>query len=57
MSRSARTHEEKPKSPSEKLRLVFLKLWEKKHEDFPYFEQYYESKMNKLIEYYSKMLE
>ncbi len=46
----------KEPSYSQKLRTIFYKLWQKEDEGFVDFEEYYESKMEKLINHYNKML-
>ena len=53
MSRSKPVKEE---SPSKKLRDVFYTLWNQEHEGFDEFDDYYESKMSKLIKHYKKMI-
>jgi hypothetical protein len=56
MSRSERTKEEKPKTPSVRLREVFFKLWEQNAEGHPWFDDFYNDKMEKLIVHYKKMI-
>lgn len=53
MSRTKKVQEE---SPSQKLRGIFYRLFEKNNEDFEHFEDYYDSKMFKLINYYKKLI-
>ena len=53
MSRTKKVQEE---SPSQKLRSVFYILFEKDNEDFEHFEDYYDSKMFKLIKHYKKLI-
>lgn len=50
MSRTTR------ESPSKRLRDVFYVLWEQDKEGFNKFDLYYESKMNKLINHYKKLI-
>ncbi len=44
------------KSPSQRLKAVYFKLWEQDPEGFEAFELFYESKMEKLINYFKKMI-
>lgn len=44
------------KSPSQRLKSVYYKLWEQDDEGFELFEQYYENKVEKLINHFKKML-
>lgn len=44
------------KSPSQELRETFLRLFNQDAEDFEDFDAYYNSKMNKLIQHYRKMI-
>ena len=44
------------KSPSQRLKAVYFKLWEQDGEGYDDFEQFYESKMEKLIDYFKKMI-
>ena len=55
MSRTTHNEEEK-KTPSARLRAVFYLLWGKDDEGFEHFEDYYDSKMEKLIIHYKKLL-
>ena len=40
------------KSPSKRLKAVYYKLWEQGDEGFEVFEQYYENKVEKLINHF-----
>jgi hypothetical protein len=53
MSRTKKLQQE---SPSKRLKNVFYLLWEKDDEKFEEFEDYYASKMEKLITHYKKMI-
>lgn len=44
------------KSPSQRLKAVYYKLWEQDKEGFEVFDQYYESKVEKLIIHFKKMI-
>lgn len=44
------------KSPSQRLKAVYFKLWEQDEEGYEIFEQYYESKVEKLINHFKKMI-
>jgi uncharacterized protein YeaO (DUF488 family) len=55
MSRS-RPKEVKLKSPSERLRGTFYKIFEQDSEGFEEFDEYYASKMEKLITHYKKLI-
>lgn len=52
----SRTNKQPKESSSKKLRNVFFRLWEQDKEGYKEFETYYESKLNKLINYYKKMI-
>jgi len=52
----SRTKKIPKESPSKKLRNVFFVLWEQDDEGFVEFELYYESKLNKLINHYKKLI-
>jgi len=52
----SRSNPDKVESPSKLLRDSFYRLWKKDSEEFEDFEDYYKSKMQKLIEYYNKLL-
>ena len=52
----SRTRKQQEESPSKKLRNVFYVLHEQDDEGFKDFEEYYESKLNKLILHYKKMI-
>mgnify|MGYP000412754974 CR=1 FL=1 len=43
-------------SPSKRLRNVYFLLWEKDSQGFKEFDDFYDSKMEKLISYFKKML-
>lgn len=52
----SRTIKQKERTSSEKLRAVFYNLWKKKPEEFKDdFDGYYKSKMDKIINHYSKL--
>ena len=53
MSRSRPVKEE---SPSKKLRDVFYTLWVQDSEGFEEFDDYYDTKMSKLIKHYKKLI-
>lgn len=50
------TTKKEKKTPSVRLRSVFYKLWEENDHGFEVFDHYYESKMNKVINHYKKLL-
>lgn len=52
----SRTRKVKPESLSKQLRSVFFVLFEKDNEEFENFEDYYDSKMFKLIKHYKKLI-
>jgi len=52
----SRTRKPKQKSPSERLRGVYYNLWEQDAEGHEEFETYYNSKMEKLIIHFKKMI-
>ena len=52
----SRTKKVQKESPSKRLKSVFYLLWEKNSEGFKEFEDYYESKMEKIVNFYKKML-
>lgn len=52
----SRTRKVAKESPSKKLRSVFYILWEQDNEGLKDFELYYESKLNKLINHYKKLI-
>ncbi len=45
-----------PESPSKRLRNVYFALYEKNSESFDTFEDFYDSKMEKLIKHFKKLL-
>ncbi len=47
---------EKKESQSERLRHVYFRLWEKDNGGFKEFDDFYNSKMEKLINHFKKML-
>lgn len=51
----SRTRKPPKKSPSERLRNVFYQIYIKE-KPMQTFEEYYESKMEMLIEYYKKLI-
>ena len=53
----SRTRKDKRESPSQRLRGVFFRLWEQDNEGFEEFGPYYDSKMEKLIKHYKKLIE
>ena len=53
MSRSNKT---KKPSRSQELRSVYYNLWQKDVEGFEVFEEYYDCKMEKLINHFNRML-
>lgn len=53
MSRSRKLVKE---SPSKRLRNVFFKLWNQDTEGFVEFENYYDNKLEKLIQHYKKLI-
>lgn len=52
----SRTKKIQPESPSKRLRNVYFALYEKDNEGFESFEPYYDSKMEKLIKHFKKMI-
>lgn len=52
----SRTKKVPTESPSKQLRSVFFVLYEKDNEGFDTFEDYYDSKMYKLIKHYKKLI-
>lgn len=52
----SRTRKLQVDSPSKQLRNVFFVLFEKDDEDFKNFDDYYDSKMFKLIRHYKKLI-
>ena len=56
MIKMSRTKRIKPDSPSKQLRNVFFALFDKDSEDFDTFDEYYDSKMHKLIKHYKKLI-
>lgn len=52
----SRTRKVATESPSKKLRNVFFRLWEQDKEGLEDFEQYYESKLYKLINHYKTFI-
>lgn len=52
----SRTRKPPQKTPSERLRGVFFQLHEKEKSKIP-FDDYYNSKMELLIEHYKKLIE
>lgn len=52
----SRTRRVPKKTPSQRLRGVFYTLWEQDNEGFEEFDPYYDSKMEKLIIYYKKLI-
>ena len=44
------------KTSSQRLRGVFYKIWEQDDEEFEDFDSYYDSKMEKLIKHYKKLI-
>ena len=52
----SRTKRVQPESHSKRLRNAYFALYEKDSEDFESFEPYYDSKMEKLIKHFKKML-
>ena len=52
----SRTKKIKQESPSKQLRNVFFALYEGNDEGYEHFEDYYDSKMHKLIVYYKKLI-
>ena len=48
----SRTIKKKEKSPSQRLKSVYFKLWEQDSEGVVDFEDYYEDKMEKLIAHF-----
>lgn len=52
----SRSNPIKPESPSKKLRDIFFSLWKQDNEGFEDFDSYYESKMEKIIKHYRKMI-
>lgn len=53
MSRTAA----KKKTKSKQLRDVFYRLWEQDDEGYKIFDDYYDSKMKKIVEHYKKLIE
>ena len=53
MSRTKKTPKE---SPSKQLRNVFYNLWNQDAEGFKEFDEYYDSKVHKLINHYRKLV-
>lgn len=49
--------EDKRKTPSQRLRAVFFRLWEKDNEKYDDFNLYYEYKVEKLITHYKGLLD
>ena len=52
----SRTRKIKQDSPSKQLRNVFYALYEKDDEGYEEFDNYYDSKMHKLIVHYKKLI-
>lgn len=52
----SRTKKVQTESPSKQLRSVFYVLFEKDDEGFENFEDYYDSKMFKLIRHYKRLI-
>lgn len=52
----SRTNPVKKESLSKQLRDIFYILWTQDGEDFETFDEYYDSKMLKLVKYYKKMI-
>ena len=44
------------KSPSERLRGVYYHLWEQDNQNFKEFDDFYDSKMEKLINHFKGMI-
>jgi len=53
----SRTVKPKLKTPSERLRGTFYKIFQQDSEGFEEFEDYYTSKMEKLINHYKKLID
>lgn len=56
MSQSRSQQHKDSKSPSVRLRAVFYCLWNQDPEGYKDFEDYYNRKMDMLIDYYKEML-
>ncbi len=52
----SRTRKPPKKSPSKQLRDVFYVLWKQDDEGYDDFEVFYDSKINKLISHYKKLI-
>jgi hypothetical protein len=53
MSRSRKAPKE---SPAKRFRTVLFHMWEKDDDGFEEFDLFYEDRMEKLIEYYTKQI-
>jgi uncharacterized protein YeaO (DUF488 family) len=52
----SRSREVKKESPSKRLRDVYFVLYKKDKQGFKEFEDYYNDKMEKLIQHYKKLI-
>jgi uncharacterized protein YeaO (DUF488 family) len=52
----SRSREVKKESPSKRLRDVYFVLYKKDNQGFKEFEDYYNDKMEKLIQHYKKLI-
>lgn len=52
----SRTRKAVKESPSKRLRDVFFVLWNQDKEGYGEFDEYYDSKMEKLIQHYKKLI-